>query len=563
MHVYRWQEVTLGHGLVNLEEPHVIKHQFGALHTAGHGRATVLDAQLDSLLQEPGNTYSTMTDSILQLGHPDLRRVAKSLDSTQPQMLLEVSKPLVQALQDFRDQHGFGRAVAAPQLGYSVRMIALALPGWPSIVINPEIIWRSEEQVTLWDDCMCFPSLLVRVQRQASISLRFQDLDGVDYQRENLAVDLSELFQHEIDHLDGVLSMDRAVGEDPVISRHTFNLHPESFLEQVSYRGAMAKNLIIERNYSQESLPQVTSRFIDPYSYPAGVAYMEHQYLPMSEAKISVLDFGFLRSDATYDVVHVHEGRFFRLDRHLQRFFASMEKLQLDAGKTHDQIKNILIHCVAISGLREAYVEMICTRGASPDFSRDPRQAKNRFLAFAVPYTSVASPAQLKGGLHLAIGSTQRISARSVDPQVKNYHWLDMVRGMFEAYEKQADNVLLLDDNGYLTEGPGFNIFMIKDAALKTPDSGVLHGITRETVFNLCTELDWPVSATKITVEDLLASDEIFITSTAGGIMPVTTINAQPIGDAEVGTLTRELMSIYWRKHQDPEWTTAVDYSNT
>ncbi len=503
-----------------------------------------------------------MSVSILQLGDPVLRQIAKPLDSTQPQTLLEVANSLTEALQDFRDHHGFGRAIVAPQLGYSVRMIALALQGWPSIMINPEIIWRSEEQMTLWDDCMCFPSLLVRVQRQASISLRFQDVHGADFQRENLAVDLSELFQHEIDHLDGVLSMDRAVGEDPVISRETFNLNPEMFLEQVSYRGAMAANEATELNDSPESLPQMTSRFIDPYSYPPGVAYMEHQYLPMSEAKISVLDFGFLRSDATYDVVHVHGGRFFRLDRHLQRFFASMETLQLDVGKTQDQITEILSQCVALSGLRESYVEMICTRGASPDFSRDPRQAKNRFLAFAVPYTSVASAAQLKDGLHLAIGSTQRISAHSVDPQVKNYHWLDLVQGMFDAYEKQADNALLLDNNGYLTEGPGFNIFLIKDGALKTPDSGVLHGITRETVFNLCLELDWPVSATKIRVEELLASDEIFITSTAGGIMPVTTVNAQSIGKGTVGILTQKLMSRYWEKHQDPKWTTAVDYSN-
>ena len=274
-----------------------------------------------------------MSETILQLGHPALRRIAKPIDFTQPNTLMEVSKPLAQALQDFRRQHNFGRAVAAPQLGYSVRMIALALEGWPSMMVNPQITWRSEDQVTLWDDCMCFPSLLVRVQRQASISLKFQDLDGVEYQRENLPVELAELFQHEIDHLDGVLSMDRSVGEDPVISRETFNAQPEEFLSQVTYQGGMAESGEIEMPDPRASFPQVTPRFVDPYTYPAGVAYMEHQYLPMSEAKISVLDFGFIRSDATYDVVHVHAGRFFRLDRHLQRFFSSMEKLQTGSGQ--------------------------------------------------------------------------------------------------------------------------------------------------------------------------------------------------------------------------------------
>lgn len=130
---------------------------------------------------------------------------------------------------------------------------------------------------------------------------------------------------------------------------------------------------------------------------------MDGQYLPMSEAKISVLDWGFLHSDATYDTVHVWNGRFFRLDLHLDRFLGGMERLRMKLPYDRDQIAAILENCVALSGHKASYVEMICTRGSSPTFSRDPRQSENRFIAFAVPYGSVANEEQLRRGLHVAI----------------------------------------------------------------------------------------------------------------------------------------------------------------
>ena len=120
-------------------------------------------------------------------------------------------------------------------------------------------------------------------------------------------------------------------------------------------------------------------------SFPPGVAYVDGRYCAMSEAKISVLDWGFLRSDATYDVAHVWKGRFFRLDTHIDRFLNSVERLRLTLPVGRDELVDILNECVRRSKLREAYVEMICTRGFSPTFSRDPRDAVNTFMAFAIP----------------------------------------------------------------------------------------------------------------------------------------------------------------------------------
>lgn len=309
-----------------------------------------------------------------------------------------------------------------------------------------------------------------------------------------------------------------------------------------------------------KSFPFLAERHLDPHAYPDGVAFLDGQYLPMSQAKISVLDWGFLHSDATYDTVHVWDGRFFRLDLHLDRFFGGLEKLRMTIPFDRDGVAEILHNCVALSGHRAAYVEMLCTRGASPTFSRDPRQAINRFMAFAVPFGSVANAEQLRNGLHVSISDKVRIPPASIDPSIKNYHWLDLVRGLYDAYDRGADTALILDFNGNVAEGPGFNVFCIKHGKLTTPAVGVLPGITRRTVFDLCAEVGLSAVATDVGVAALKAADEVFITSTAGGVMPVTTIDGAPVADGKVGPITERLMGLYWKRHEDPVWSSAVRY---
>lgn len=294
-------------------------------------------------------------------------------------------------------------------------------------------------------------------------------------------------------------------------------------------------------------------------TYPPGVAYIDGRFCPMSEAKISVLDWGFLRSDATYDVVHVWERRFFRLDLHVDRFLRGVERLRLSLPFERAALVDILKECVRRSGLSSAYVEMVCTRGFSPRFSRDPRDADNRFIAFAIPFSWVADEAQRERGLHLAISKIARIPPESLDPTIKNYHWLDIVQGLYEAYDRGAENALLVDFAGNVTEGAGFNVFAVKDGGVVTPGRGVLEGITRRTALDLCAELGIAAAQRPLPADELRAADEVFISSTAGGIMPVTKIDGAPVGDGKPGPTTARLAQLYWAKHRDPDWTTPVD----
>ena len=153
--------------------------------------------------------------------------------------------------------------------------------------------------------------------------------------------------------------------------------------------------------------------------------------------------------------------------------------LRLTIPHSREALGEILTECVRLSGLRDAYVEMICSRGTPPAGSRDPRQAENRFYAFAAPFIWVADEEQRRRGLRMVISSVRRIPPEAVDPTLKNFHWGDLIRGLFEAYEHGGETVVLVDEHENITEGPGFNVFVVRDGRVATPARGVLEGITR------------------------------------------------------------------------------------
>ena len=292
--------------------------------------------------------------------------------------------------------------------------------------------------------------------------------------------------------------------------------------------------------------------------FPQGYAWIDSKYVELAEAKIPILDWGFLRSDATYDVVHVWKGRFFRLDKHIDRFFESAKKLRMPCQISRNELKKILANCVIKGKLKSAYVEMIQTRGMSPKFVRDPRLATPRVMAFAVPFGWILRQEDFEKGLNVLLTDIKRIPPSSVDPTIKNYHWMDLVTGMLDAYEKGNDTAVLVDENNNITEGPGFNLFCINDSGIFTPDHGVLEGITRQSVFDLAKELHLPIMKKSISVEELYNAEELFATSTAGGIMPITKVSGKEIGKGSVGNLTRQLHKLYWQKHNDDSWSTSI-----
>jgi branched-chain amino acid aminotransferase len=294
--------------------------------------------------------------------------------------------------------------------------------------------------------------------------------------------------------------------------------------------------------------------------FASGAAFVDGERVPIADAKISIVDTGFSRSDVTYDVVGVWNGAFFRLDDHLDRFERSCRELRMTLPYTRAEIADILTDLVRLAGLREAYVETICTRGVAGGL-RDPRTFENRFYAYAIPYVWILQPDEAETGMDAIITRTvERISSRAVDPTVKNFHWADLTKGLYEAYDRGARYPILLDAEGNVTEGAGYNVFALVGDRLLTPVAGTLQGITRKTVMELAAREGIAVDAVALPEAEFRRGRELFATTTAGGVMPITSLDGKPVGDGKVGPVTRRLRDLYWDAHSDPAYITPVDY---
>ena len=292
-----------------------------------------------------------------------------------------------------------------------------------------------------------------------------------------------------------------------------------------------------------------------------GVAFIEGEFVPLAQAPIPLLDQGFLHSDLTYDVPAVWDGRYFRLDDHLDRLEQSCAKMRLRNPLGRERLRERLIEMVAKSGIRDAFVEIIVTRGMKFLRELPADQAVNHIYLFAMPYVWVMPPdMQRTGGAAIVPRTVRRTPPSAMDPTVKNLQWGDFVRGLLEAGDRGATYPILSDGDGNLTEGSGFNVVLIKDGVLHTPRLGVLEGVTRRTVLEIAAAKGRKTVVDQVPVSAAYDCDELFFCTTAGGIMPVTRLDDQPVGGGQVGPVTREIWEAYWGLHYDPTLSFAIDY---
>jgi branched-chain amino acid aminotransferase len=149
-----------------------------------------------------------------------------------------------------------------------------------------------------------------------------------------------------------------------------------------------------------------------------------------------------------------------------------------------------------------------------------------------------------------------------MDPTIKNYHWGDFTQGLLEAHDDNFDSTVLLDEEGFVTEGPGFNLFIIRDGKVLTPDRGILHGITRQSALDLCVLKGLEAAVVALRREDLLSADEAFCTSTAGGIMPISQFDYHIMSNGRPGPISSMLKDFYWEQHRAGWHMTPVGYDN-
>ncbi len=291
-----------------------------------------------------------------------------------------------------------------------------------------------------------------------------------------------------------------------------------------------------------------------------GIGWIDGVFKPRREVALPTTDMGFKLCDMCYDAVHVWRGRFFRLEDHLDRFERSVARRRFNFRLDRDRVREILTECVRRAGLRDSMTMIIATRGDMGGPGFDLRNCESRFIAWADPYYGVVSEAQALEGVPVVISRVPRVPKDSIDPTVKNFARIDFADALFDAYDRGVEHALLLDHQGNVTEGRGWNVFAVFGGTLVTPDSGVLEGITRRTVLELCDRTNLEARVAVLPGREIAGADEVFMASTAGGLMPVTRIDDTVIGRGTPGPATRRLTELYWGLHEDPAYTTAVAY---
>jgi branched-chain amino acid aminotransferase len=272
-------------------------------------------------------------------------------------------------------------------------------------------------------------------------------------------------------------------------------------------------------------------------------ASVNGEITPAEEARVSVLDNGFTFGDAVYETLRTYGGRPFHLDRHLERLRRSAERLAIPmpAGEALARDLDALL---ARAANEESYIRIIVTRGRG-DISYHFDRVKGPTVVMVVKPLAAFPASHHTEGVPLIVSSVRRNSPQSLDPAIKSCNLLNNILAAREGQAKGAFEPIMLNEIGEVAETASANVFLVKDGSLLTPplDAGILPGVTRAVVLELAAGLSLPVREEPVAVKDLLAADEVFITSTLKEVLPVTLVDGRPVGAGRPGPVTLRLLA--------------------
>ena len=276
------------------------------------------------------------------------------------------------------------------------------------------------------------------------------------------------------------------------------------------------------------------------------VVYVDGKFLPQSEAKIGVFDHGLLYGDGVFEGIRAYNGRVFKLDRHIDRLFHSAKAIDLKMPHTKEEMANLILETCRKNDLHEGYIRPVITRGKG-DLGLDPRKCKSgpSVVIIAQPQISLYGRAYDRG-LKVVTSSYRRVPPQSLSPSIKSLNYLNNIMARVEANQYGADEALMLDIHGYVSEATADNFFIVRNSTITTPWSSTnLPGVTRETVLELAPRVGVKTEERPFTLYDVWASDEAFITGTAAEIGPVVEVDGRSIGDGKPGTTTKKIMKAF------------------
>lgn len=272
------------------------------------------------------------------------------------------------------------------------------------------------------------------------------------------------------------------------------------------------------------------------------LVYLDGEFVPENEARISIFDHGFLYGDGVFEGIRAYNGRVFRLREHIDRLYDSAKAIDLEIPISKNEFMEIILETLRKNNLRDAYIRPIVTRGVG-DLGLDPRKcSKPSIIVITKPWGKLYGDLYERGLKAVTVG-VRRNAFDTLPPNIKSLNYLNNILAKIEANAKGGDEAIFLDRNGYVSEGSGDNIFIVKNGKILTPPTiNNLKGITRDAVIELIEKLKIPFRETNLGLYDLYTADEVFVTGTAAEIAPIVVIDGRKIGDGKPGEVTKRLM---------------------
>jgi len=275
------------------------------------------------------------------------------------------------------------------------------------------------------------------------------------------------------------------------------------------------------------------------------LVYSAGHFRPATEAFVSVFDHGLLYGDGVFEGIRAYNGRVFKLEQHVDRLFDSANAIRLDIPMPREAVADLVLEACRRNDIADGYIRLVVTRGAG-DLSVDPRSCQRPEIVVIVKRALTLYAKKRATGVTMVTSSFRRNPPDASSPSIKSLNYLNNVLARIEANDHGADEALLLDHSGYVTEATVDNVFIVTVRGLIAPPTATnLKGITRETIFELARGLGFNVEERPFTVFDVWTSREAFMCGTAAEVVPIGTVDGRTIGSGTVGPITQQIIDAY------------------
>ncbi|WP_068615794.1 branched-chain-amino-acid transaminase [Paenibacillus tuaregi] len=271
--------------------------------------------------------------------------------------------------------------------------------------------------------------------------------------------------------------------------------------------------------------------------------YLDGEFVTKEKATVSVFDHGFLYGDGIFEGIRIYNGNIFKCKEHLERLYDSAKSIQLNIPLSYQEMEDALVETLRRNELRNGYIRLVVSRGVG-NLGLDPNRCPKASVIIIAEQLAIYSEEAYKTGLKTVSVSTRRNIPDALNPKIKSLNYLNNILVKIQSNLAGAGEAIMLNAQGYVTEGSGDNIFIVKKGVITTPPCylGALEGITRQAIIEICERIGLKLKEEPFTLHDVYIADEVFLTGTAAEVIAVREVDGRIIGEGQAGPITLRLL---------------------